>query len=284
MAKPFDAATKRLVESGPTGWLAYAGLQGEQAELVDADLTTITSEADRILRVHNPDYLAHLELQVSYVKEYGDAVLRYNALACTRYHLPVQSVIILLRKEADGPGMSGVVHYPVPGGEGELYFRYKVVRVWEKSVDEVLAGDLATLPLAPLADVSLEEAPNVIRRMEERIAREASRDEASMYWTATLLLLGLRFKRETVISLLKGVQGLKESDTYLMILEEGEARGEARGELNGERKLLIRQGEKRFGAPDEQTLSTLEAIDSPEALMDLGLRLLEVESWKELLG
>ncbi len=280
MTKPFDAATKRLVEAGPAAWLVYAGLAGERAELIDTDLTTITSQADRILRVYNPDYLAHLELQGAYLKGYGDDTLRYNALACTRYRLPVQSVVILLRKEADGPAMSGVVHYKVPGGTGELYFKYKVVRVWEKSVEEVLQGDLATLPLAPLANVSLKQLPAVIRRMEARIEREAGVEDAATFWTATLLLLGLRFKRGTVVELLKGVQGLNESDTYLMILEEGEARGEVRGE----RTILLRMGEKRFGPPSEQTVAALEAIQSPEALVELGLRLLEVESWSELLA
>ena len=40
MAKPFDAATRRLVEAGPAAWLAYFGLQGERAELIDANLIT----------------------------------------------------------------------------------------------------------------------------------------------------------------------------------------------------------------------------------------------------
>ena len=49
-SKPFDAAAKRLVEAGPAAWLTYAGLQGERAELIDAELTTITSQSDRIMR------------------------------------------------------------------------------------------------------------------------------------------------------------------------------------------------------------------------------------------
>lgn len=283
MAKPFDAATKRLVEASPHAWLAYAGLNGERAELIDADLSTITSEADRMLRVYNPDYLAHFELNVSYSKEYGDSLLRYNALATARHHIPVQSVVVLLRKEADGPAMSGVVHYEAPGGGGELFFRYKVVRVWEKAVDDILNGELATLPLAPLANVPLKRLPDVIRQMEDRFDREASVEEAGTYWTATLLLLGLRFKRGTVVELLKGVRGLNESDTYLMIIEEGEARGEARGELKGERTLLLKQGEKRFGRPSASVKARLESIESSDDLIRLGLRIFEVESWTELL-
>ena len=74
--------------------------------------------------------------------------------------------------------------------------------------------------------------PYLTQSMELRFANEASTRDAGIFWTATLLLLGLRFKRDTVLDLLKGVHGLKESDTYMMILEEGEARGEARPEAN----------------------------------------------------
>lgn len=62
MSKPFDAATKQLVQKDPLAWLRFLGLPGETVELVDTDLTSVVAEADRILRVHNPDYLAHFEM------------------------------------------------------------------------------------------------------------------------------------------------------------------------------------------------------------------------------
>ena len=69
---------------------------------------------------------------------------------------------------------------------------------------------------------------------------------------------------------------MKESDTYMAIIEEGEAKGE--------RNLILLQGRKRFGEPDAATLAALEAIASTERLEQLGERLLEVESWAELLA
>ncbi|HZP80036.1 MAG TPA: hypothetical protein VFB21_00235 [Chthonomonadaceae bacterium] len=69
----------------------------------------------------------------------GERMLLYNVLAYSRYKLPVQSVIILLRKEADGPAMSGKIGYEAPQSQaGSLALRYRVVRVWEKAVEEVL--------------------------------------------------------------------------------------------------------------------------------------------------
>src|SRR5438128_2167855 len=125
MPKPFDVATKQLVEADPLAWLRFLGLPGEEAELIDADLATVVAEADRILRVKNPDYLAHVELQASYKANMGDRTFLYNALAYYKYGLTIESVVLLLRKEADGPAVSGRVAY------GSLDFRYAVVRLWE---------------------------------------------------------------------------------------------------------------------------------------------------------
>ncbi|HLK59698.1 MAG TPA: DUF4351 domain-containing protein [Chthonomonadaceae bacterium] len=73
---------------------------------------------------------------------------------------------------------------------------------------------------------------------------------------------------------------MKESDTYMAILEEGEAKGE----IKGERNLLLLLGRKRLGEPDAAMLAALEAITSPKRLEQLGERLLDVESWAELLA
>ena len=72
---------------------------------------------------------------------------------------------------------------------------------------------------------------------------------------------------------------MKESTTYQAILEEGEAIGEAREA----RKLLLRQGEKRFGEPSAQTQAAIEAVSSLEQLEIMAVRLLEAENWAELL-
>ncbi len=79
---------------------------------------------------------------------------RYNILIHYREALPVQSVALLLRPEADGPAMSGLLQHRLPDGSLYHEFRYNVVRIWERSVEEILAGGLATLPLAPIANVS----------------------------------------------------------------------------------------------------------------------------------
>ena len=81
---------------------------------------------------------------------------------------------------------------------------------------------------------------------------------------------------------------MKESSTYQAILAEGRAEGEARGEARGKadeaRRLLLRIGSKRLGPPDAQAEAAIAALDSVERLEQMADRLLEVESWNELLA
>jgi hypothetical protein len=43
MPKPFDAATKHLIESQPGDWMEYVGLARANVDVVDADLSTVTA-------------------------------------------------------------------------------------------------------------------------------------------------------------------------------------------------------------------------------------------------
>ncbi len=72
---------------------------------------------------------------------------------------------------------------------------------------------------------------------------------------------------------------MKESTTYQYILEEGAQKGRA----EEARRMLVILGSKRFGEPDAQTQAALDAITSPQQFEQLAARLLEVESWQELL-
>ena len=65
---------------------------------------------------------------------------------------------------------------------------------------------------------------------------------------------------------------MKESVTYQAIIEE-----EAR-------KMLLLQGRSRFGKPSPQVVAALNALTDVSRLEELGVRLLNVSSWEELLG
>src|SRR5579859_1378915 len=77
----------------------------------------------------------------------------------------------------------------------------------------------------PMSAVTEVELPAIIERMEQRLSDPLGRRQASDLWSAAFILLGLRYSRAMAAQLLRGVVSMKESTTYQMILEEGEARG-----------------------------------------------------------
>ncbi len=143
----------------------------------------------------------------------------------------------------------------------------------------MLAGDLATLPLAPLAAGADDMLPEVVRRMDERLNRETTSSDAAQLWTATYVLMGLRYPDEVTRELLRGVRNMRESTTYQAILEEGRAEGRA----DEARRIVLRQGRLKFGPPDRRARAALERITDVEQLEQLTDRVLAATSWEELL-
>ncbi len=302
MAKEFDATTKYLLENHPRDLLALAGLPDAEnyvVKAIDADLSTVTAAADKILRVSSPDpFLTHFEMQSGPDQTVEDRTLQYNVLSGYQHKLPVLSVLVLLRREANSPRLTGNLQKRLPDGTPYLNFAYRVVRLWEKPVEEILAGGLGVLPLAPLSDVAESALPDVIARMKMRIDAETTPQDAAELWVSTRVLMGLRYEKEFTDQMLEGVRNMKDSVTYQAILQEGRQEGEQIGRQEGEqigrqegeqigrieeaRRMLVRIGTRRFGAAPDAILTGIDALtlEDLEALAD---RLHEVESWSELL-
>jgi predicted transposase YdaD len=132
--------------------------------------------------------------------------------------------------------------------------------------------------------VTERDLPGIIKEIDHRLHRRAWRRRAGEVWAATNILMGLRYNRELIQTLMQGVLAMKESVTYQAILEEGEAKGLAKGGVSEAKRLLLLLGTKRFGAPDARSQAALEALDDLARLEDLGVRLLDAESWHDLLG
>jgi hypothetical protein len=188
----------------------------------------------------------------------------------------VRTAVILLRRSADDPALTGELTRSFPGEAPYLTFRYQVVRVWQMPPEVFLGGGLGVLPLAPLSQVAEADLPAMIGRMEQRLRAETTPDEAAMLWTAADVLMGLRYPRELVARLLQGVHGMKDSVTYQAIVEEGV--------VKGRQDALIRLGRRQLGSPDAGTLQALSNITDPDRLARLLDRLLDVSSWDELLA
>lgn len=296
-SKPYDATAKRLLEIDPPAWLACAGLTPPApVRVVDSDLSTITSEADTIFSAGEPaEYLAHVELQSGRDRALPRRLLHYNVLLNYRHDLPVRSIAILLRPEADGHELTGSHQVRYIEEDAYLDFRYAVVRVWELDLEAILRGGLGTLPLAPLTQAARADPSAVIRRMKERLDREVPAPEAGDLWSATGILMGLRYPDDAIIRLLRGVRAMKESTFYQAILAEGRAAGEAEGEARGiakaerasaerSRRMIIKLGSRRLGDPDVGIVAALEAVQDLDQLSQIEERTFDAASWEELLA
>ncbi len=289
MPQPFDITTKRLFDADPRAWLTLAGLPtSDPITLVDPTLPASSVLADKAARVDatQPGSF-HLELQASYDPLLPERLLNYGARLSIREHLPIRSILLLLRPSADGPTLRGTLdRRPDAQGEG-LLLSYRVIRLFDLPVEQLMNSPLATLPLAPLARGAAAHLPAILEHLGSRVRREAPPAEALELLVATYTLLGLRYDRSVADQLLRGVREMHESVTYQAIIEEGEARGrvegEVRGRVDGERRLLFILAEHKLGPAAPRARAWLEQIDDLAELEALAQRLLRVSSWVELL-
>jgi len=249
--------------------------------LLNVDLSTVTTAADLVIGIGNPmEEVIHLDFQSSAAAWKHADVLVYNALINAEYHVPVHSIVILLRPKAAHSNLNGQVNYAARSGRGSMNFAYQVVRLWERLAETFLSGPLGTTPFAMLGalpeGVLLTDAlAQVAQRLIERLEREGPPERVRKLLTAAFLLTGLRVKREVARQVFRGVRAMRDSDTYMAIIDEGREE---------EVKRLIRlAGERRFGNASESVLAQINCLTDLERLERIMLRVSEVPNWPELL-
>ena len=252
---------------------------------LNVDLSTVTALADLILGLGDPLVeIVQLDFQSSAAAWKHADVMAYHALLFSHYHVPVHTLIILLRAEAAHANMNGVVRYAPRPGRGSMEFSYEVVRLWERAAEELLRADLGVVPLAVLGrlpeNLSLEDGLTVIaQRLAERIAKEAPPDRARKLLTDAYLLTGLRLRRDAAARVFRGVRVMQESDTYLAILDEGEEKGQ----VKATREDILAVGEEQLGKADEPIKNQLSSIKDLARLKRMVRRAVKAVSWQEIL-
>ena len=282
MSMTFDATLKDMGRDSPAGFLAaFDRPPAGPVKLLNVDLSTVTTAADLVLGLgEGPEEIIHLDFQSSAAAWKHADVMVYNALLFAHYHVPVHSVVVLLRPQAAHSNMNGVIRYAARPGRGGMDFGYEVVRLWERPAEELLAADLGVAPLAMLGrlpeGLPLEEGlAAVARQVVERLIQEAPPDRAKKLLTDALLLTGLRVRRDAAVRIFRGVRAMEESDTYLMILDQGEERGL--------RKVILLQGEDQFGPPNASVKAELQNITDLDRLNRMARRTPKAASWQEIL-
>jgi predicted transposase YdaD len=283
MAMTFDATVKELAQASPSEFLVLVGAPPSgPVRLLNVDLSAVTTAADLVYGIGDPlQEILHVDSQAGPDADLPCNVLVYNALLYRRYRVPVHSVVLLLRPQAQHPNLNGSVRYAARPGPGHMDFGYEIVRLWERPVESLLAGSLGLLPLAPLCrlpeNVPLEEGlGSVIRRVVERLQQEAPAEQVKRLFLATYLLTGLRVPRARADAIFQGVAIMRESDTYQAILDEGR--------LEDAKTVLLLQGNKRFGPPSDAVKAALDAIEDVGRVHQLLVQLLDATDWQQLLG
>src|SRR5580658_624776 len=117
MSHPYDASTKYLIETRLADWLPLCGRSTTAPlEIINADLSTVTAAADRVLLVReDPPWLLHLELVSSRDDDLLPNLPAYNILLRRCHGVLVQTVVVLLRKSAEWPELIGTIQWGFPG-------------------------------------------------------------------------------------------------------------------------------------------------------------------------
>lgn len=269
MAGPFDRTLKHLLDAFAADWVRALGPVGGVptaggVDPIDADLSTVGPAADKVYRLRPPAAgVLHLEPQAGWDGSLADRLLLYNVLLEHRHGGPVYTVGLLLRREADSPQLTGVLSRATPDGAEYLHFNYTLVRVWRLSADDLLAAGLGVAPLALLTDDAAGRLPEVVTRFAEKVERERpDADAGNMLLSSGFILMGLRYDKAVARSLFMGVQKMRESSTYMAILEEGEERGVVKGEQDAILTIL----EERFGSVPQAVSERVRAVGDAERL------------------
>jgi hypothetical protein len=279
--KKFDATLKDLGSEYPRDFLLTFDQATMRPVKLNVDLSTITTSADIVLGLGDPlEEIVHIDFQSTAMKTKHVDIAAYNVLLYRTYLVPVHSIVILLRPAAAHSNLNGTVSYNARPGRGSMIFTYELVRVWERPVEEFLAGALGTLPLAVLGKVPegvdvVEGLSSVVQRMTQRLDAGATAEQRRYLMTASYLLAGLRFRPNVCKQLFAGVIDMHESETYQAVMDEGQEKHA--------KAVILSLGKAKFGVPDPATMTRIEGANDLQWLDRVIARVLKATSWEDLL-
>ena len=282
MPLPFDATLKDLARRHPEDYVLSFRL-GDATDIraLNVDLSVISAATDVVLGHGDPlTSVLDLNFQSGPDAFMPDRLCMYNAALRYRFHVPVHSVVILLRPKADAPNITGRLTYSAQPRRGKMDFRYEVIRIWQMPAKRLLRCGPGVLPLSVLGalppGVSMEDGvAEVVAQLCRRVERAYDREVANHLITSTLVLSGLRLDRELAVNMFRRYRAVEDSTTYQYIVEQGV--------LKGVREMVLDLGATKFGAPTENVKSSIQEMDDLPRLRRMGLRVINAASWNDVL-
>jgi predicted transposase YdaD len=282
--KPFDTSGKTLLEVAPADWVTFLGFpcRPDQVTVLDANVTMVNKSADKVILVSSDQpWLLHVEFQSDHELRLPRRMLSYNALLQHHHDLPVSTVVLLLRKEANASSLTGSLQVMTPLGL-PWEFRYNVLRVWQIPAQQFLQGPTALVPLALIADVKRADLTKTAHDLFTRLQALPERAFADQLLALAFALCGLRYDKMTIQELMYDVEKMKEVTAFNIMHEKGMEKGEVLGELKHARSMLLRLGSRKFGPPNAELQTKIAAISDLPKLEELTELVLSANTWYEL--
>jgi hypothetical protein len=176
----------------------------------------VISTATDVVLGHGDPLRSVLDLNFQSGREAGlpGRICLYNAALHHRLHVPVHSVVVLLRPKADDSNITGRLTYTGQPRRGKMDFQYEVFRIWQLPAKRLLRCGPGVLPLSVLGalppGVSDEDGvADVVDQICRRMERTHDPELAKHVLTSTFVLTGLRLKLEQAINVFRRVQPWK---------------------------------------------------------------------------
>jgi predicted transposase YdaD len=273
----YDPTLKYLIDHAEADWARFLtrtlGLPDSPYTNESTNLPAGPLDADRVFRFELPEpYLINLEIESGRPADRPSRFLNYSTRLTEKTGLPVLTAVVLLRKEADNPAMSG--RYTRQGPKGVyLQFDFSVIRLWQLPTAIFFEPGSRLFPLAALT-ADEQEIAGVVERVRQRIQPMEQSDQQDI-WNSLNVLMGLRFEATMIESLLKGVINMEDSVTYQEIIRKGR-----RNELKG---MIQEAGLLKLGEMSSKQLAKLENIMELELLRKVMINVVVKQNWDDVL-
>ncbi|HEX9135180.1 MAG TPA: hypothetical protein VF844_23070 [Ktedonobacteraceae bacterium] len=288
MPKPYDDAMKKLVGGNPqdlVSWVLPGAQYGKQLPF-ELNVENIYADGLLLATLDGKEFLAHFEFQSSNDVYIGERMLEYNVLASRQYHyLPVYSCVIYLKNHGNVP------HSPflrgLPNGEEIVRFHYRSIELGKLAAEELLqTGLVGLLPLLPLTkDGARREV------VEKMISGLVSAEKTESLWigyalASKVLKDDLKWLKRR-FAMLEDI--LRDTPVYQEVLAEGVEKGLEQGleqgikegKLEAQRQTLLDIVQERFPAIARLAKQQADAIENPEVLRRLTVKISIVKTSKE---
>ncbi|HEV7234656.1 MAG TPA: hypothetical protein VGN15_00660, partial [Ktedonobacteraceae bacterium] len=233
MAKPWDDIMKRLFFANPQHFISWlmpgAILLGER----NVVLKSRTLEADTLYTIlmNGVAMILHVEFQRRSDVDMGKRLWEYNAMTTITSGLPVQTIVMYLKKDRkvdDAP-----YRLELPNGEVSHVFYYKRIKLWELEAEVFKQPGLeGLLPLLPLTKDGMRR--EVVDEVIEGLIANHKTDLLPLSYLLASLVFEKPGEREWLDRRFAMFQDiLRESWVYQTILREGLEEGIEQGREEG---------------------------------------------------